>query len=270
MAKSISETAIDYITSFQRTYSSSYNNLQQRTSGYLSAFLTIGLVSAAIVGRLAWEDYQIFLGYGPGGMPYNVRGWFITNYLRFMSINTLDTRKMEADPDKRSWLSASDLKARTGERPKVGRHPVPQRQIEQIPAEDVRQKFLAKFQALGEQNAHLVQVKQSKYENYTQALWVRDDSDVYELDKKFNREISHVHSGKDYSAHVVLAPQDGVTVIKKGWGQLHGLAGVVRTPQVYVMLYAPRDEGEVEVLAEIMRAGIGYMTGADMRDVKGA
>ncbi|KAI1615259.1 hypothetical protein EDD36DRAFT_416772 [Exophiala viscosa] len=268
MAKSISETATDYITSFQRSYSSSYNNLKHRSGPYFPAFLTIGLVSFGLISRLAWEDYRIFLSYGPGGMPYNVVGWLATNILRVIGINTLDVWRLEADSDKRSWLEKGDLKARKGERPQLGRHPVPQRQLDQIPSGDVPKEFLAKFRTLGEHNAHLVQFKLSKYEMHTDALWVKDDSDVYALDKKFNREISHVHSGTDYSAHVVLAPQDAVTVIQKGWGQLHGLAGVMIVPKSYVLLYAPRSEEEIEVLVGIVRAAIGYMTGAVMGDVK--
>lgn len=130
------------------------------------------------------------------------------------------------------------------------------------------QNFLDKFRALGAQNAHLVKTELSKYEKHTDAIWVRDDSDVYALDKKYNREISHVHNQTDYSAHVVLAPKDGVQVIQKGWGQLHGLAGKL-LPQAYVLLYSPRNDDEIEVLLEIVRASIGYMTQTDLSNVKG-
>jgi len=139
MAKSIGQIVAGYITSLQRTYSFSYNNFKGRQSPYFPALLTIGLVSCGLVGRLAWEDYRVFLSYGPGGMPYNVVGWLITNVLRVIGIDTLDVRALEADADKRTWLSAESLKARSGERPQLGRHPVPQRQLDQIPEKDVRE-----------------------------------------------------------------------------------------------------------------------------------
>lgn len=60
-------------------------------------------------------------------------------------------------------------------------------------------------------------------------------------------------------------------MIQSGWGQLHALAGVGAfaqkgIPSQYVLLYAPRNDEEVEVLIDIIKAGIGYMT--DSRDVK--
>lgn len=130
------------------------------------------------------------------------------------------------------------------------------------------QKFLDKFRALGAQNAHLVKSDLSRYEKHTDALWVRDDSDVYVLGKDVSREVSHVHNQTDYSAHVVLAPKDAVQVIQKGWGQFHGLAGKL-LPQAYVLLYSPRNDDEIDLLLEIVRASIGYMTQTDSSGVEG-
>jgi hypothetical protein len=103
---------------------------------------------------------------------------------------------------------------------------------------------------------------------------VRDDSSFYALDPATPREIAHIHSGRDFSGHVVLAPKDALTVIEAGWGQLHGFAGVHAPlskkevlPAQYVLLYSPRTEDEVQVLIDIFKAGIGFMT--DSREVKG-
>lgn len=132
MAKTISQVATDYLASFRRN--TSYTHLKQNP---YPAFLAVGLVGSVIVGRLAWEDYQAFLSYGPGGVPYNVVGWLVTNFFRAIGINTLDVRKLEKDPDQRTWLG--DLKPRDGGRPVLGRHPIPQRQLDQIPAAEIRQ-----------------------------------------------------------------------------------------------------------------------------------
>lgn len=71
----------------------------------------------------------------------------------------------------------------------------------------------------------------------------------------------------------MLAPRDAAKVIKAGWGQLHGFAGVSVAgrqvvPKSYVLLYAPRSEQEVEVIMEIVKAGVAYMTGSKREDVK--
>ncbi|SRR6266498_819090 len=133
---------------------------------------------------------------------------------------------------------------------------------------------MQQFISLANRNADLVQLKPSVYERHTEAIFVRDDSPVYALGPGSLREISHVHATGDFSAHVVLAPQDAKKVIESGWGELHPLAGVQiikrmigkMVPRPYVLLYAPRDDQELDILIEIIKASVGFMT--DSRDVK--
>ena len=82
------------------------------------------------------------------------------------------------------------------------------------------------------------------------------------------REISHVHSSGDYSIHVTLSPQDCIKVLDAGWGQRHGLSGVeslkwiagVSVSHQYVLLYAPRDVPEIQVVMNIVQASVNYMS----------
>jgi len=102
-------------------------------------------------------------------------------------------------------------------------------------------------------------------------MFVRDDNDVYAVGRTVSREISHIHATGEYSAHVVLSPRDAKRVIDAGWGQLHPLAGVKANkvlrgrmlPKCYVLLYTPRDENEIAVLLEIIKASVGYMTDSE-------
>ena len=88
------------------------------------------------------------------------------------------------------------------------------------------------------------------------------------------RELAHVHGTGEYSAHVILSPQDCKKVIESGWGELHMLSGVeilrrivgVKLPDSYTLIYSPRDDEELQTELEIVKAAIGYMT--DSRDVK--
>jgi hypothetical protein len=46
-------------------------------------------------------------------------------------------------------------------------------------------------------------------------------------------------------------------VIEKGWGERHPLAGVrLNLPDTYLMIYAPRDTSELEVMQQLVRAAI--------------
>lgn len=132
-SKTISQVASDILASFRRN--TSYTHLKQNP--YPASILAVGLVSSVVIGRLAWEDYKAFLSYGPGGLPYNPFGWLVANFFRMVGIDTLDVRKLEKDPDTRTWLG--ELKPRDGGRPVLGRHPIPQRQLDQIPAAEIRE-----------------------------------------------------------------------------------------------------------------------------------
>ena len=85
------------------------------------------------------------------------------------------------------------------------------------------------------------------------------------------REISHVHSSGDHSIHVTLSQQDCIKVLNAGWGQRHGLAGVKTLELLgfalsyqYILLYAPRDIAEIQIVMEIVEASIKYMSNDEM------
>lgn len=73
-------------------------------------------------------------------------------------------------------------------------------------------------------------------------------------------EIAHIHT-TDSSMHLTLHPSDAALVISNGWGERHPLAG--RGPWVpkgFTMVYAPRNQTEVETLTEVVRAA-GWWVG---------
>jgi hypothetical protein len=115
----------------------------RRSKVYAPAVLTGLLVSSVFVVRAAWNDYRLFLSYGPGGMPYNVVGWMATNVMGLFRIDSLDTKRFEASPDQRTWLGEGWDRKRQGDRPKLGRHPIPQRQLEQLAPKEVQEVSLA-------------------------------------------------------------------------------------------------------------------------------
>jgi hypothetical protein len=68
------------------------------------------------------------------------------------------------------------------------------------------------------------------------------------------REFAHLHPPSDGSLHLSLPPTIVDTVIANGWAEYHPLAGKHGLPGNIVMVYGPRDEGELEIVGALVRA----------------
>ncbi|KAF2785719.1 hypothetical protein K505DRAFT_380718 [Melanomma pulvis-pyrius CBS 109.77] len=236
---------------------------------------TLSALGIAIVLPLAVNDYRIYLSYGPGGLPYNIAGWLIANTLHLFGREQLSTRvyadKTLPFADQPGLLPAGFPPQRRSSRPKLSRHPVPQRQLDQLPDEAMREKLMARFAQLGQQAQALglVEVRQSVLERQHPALFVSKARTWHSVARQTGGEIAHVHAGLDGTMHVSLHPADCKRVMDAGWGQRHGLDGVallqkaigVSLPVNYLLIYAPRDQAETEVAIAIVEASIGFMTG---------
>jgi hypothetical protein len=88
------------------------------------------------------------------------------------------------------------------------------------------------------------------------AIWLRDGLPTGPPDAFLGkREIGHFHPW-DASMHIALPPDLAREAIKAGWAEVHPVARAGMAPQHLVMLYGPRDEGEVDVLAEMVAAAV--------------
>ena len=68
------------------------------------------------------------------------------------------------------------------------------------------------------------------------------------------REFAHLHPAHDGSLHVALPPDVVDRVIANEWAERHPLAGKRGLPSNIVMVYGPRDDAELEVVAALVRA----------------
>jgi hypothetical protein len=68
------------------------------------------------------------------------------------------------------------------------------------------------------------------------------------------REFAHLHPRDDGSLHMALPPAIVESVIDNGWAEYHPLAGQHGLPRNIVMVYGPRDDAELEIVAELVRA----------------
>lgn len=94
------------------------------------------------------------------------------------------------------------------------------------------------------------------------ALWLRDDVPVGPPDAfMIEREFAHLHPGHDQSLHAALPPGLVGTAIEAGWAELHPVARSGLIPPTVVMLYAPRDEAELEVVYGLVVASYRFAGG---------
>ena len=74
-------------------------------------------------------------------------------------------------------------------------------------------------------------------------------------------EFAHFHPDPDYSLHLSLPKKDAETIINKGWGEWHPLIKRGILPPNIVMLYAPRNQEELEVARVILRCSYSFAQG---------
>jgi hypothetical protein len=100
-----------------------------------------------------YRNYRTFISYGPGGVPYNLLGWFAaTVILSPWAAETLSTevyaRKIAAG-DTASYLDDEVVKARKRDRrPEIGPHVAPQRQVDEFPKKEIKEVSISYYSIL--------------------------------------------------------------------------------------------------------------------------
>ncbi|MCJ1425762.1 hypothetical protein MMC29_003662 [Sticta canariensis] len=243
---------------------------------------------AVLIALLAYiptilQDYWTYMDYGENGVPLTIRGWLLsTVFLRSLSSSDLlSTDMYKRNNDRRTWLDDDWPRKPRESRPIMGSHPAPQRQLNQIPTEAAKTELKRQFYALAKRNPKIVQLKPSFFEKQTESMFVSDGIPASQIAEDTMREISHIHATGDHSLHVTLAPQDytktgsqanpdfpGKKVIESGWGLRHPLDGAKTLKymlggmisQQYLLIYAPRNAEEIEIVIKVVKAAIGYMS----------
>jgi hypothetical protein len=72
------------------------------------------------------------------------------------------------------------------------------------------------------------------------------------------REFAHLHPSPDHSLHAMLPLETAREAIEAGWAEHHPVALRGLIPQTAVMLYAPRDESELDVIESLVRASHAF------------
>jgi hypothetical protein len=72
------------------------------------------------------------------------------------------------------------------------------------------------------------------------------------------REFAHLHPAPDHSSHAMLPPDTVAAAVAAGWAEPHPVALRGLIPPTAVMLYAPRDEAELDVVEALLRASHAF------------
>jgi hypothetical protein len=75
------------------------------------------------------------------------------------------------------------------------------------------------------------------------------------------REFCHLHAHGDLSLHATLPLPVAAAAERAGWAEPHFLVRTGQAPATVVMLYAPRDEVERDVILGLVRASYEFATG---------
>jgi hypothetical protein len=67
-----------------------------------------------------------------------------------------------------------------------------------------------------------------------------------------DREFAHLHPAPDHSLHAMLPIDTANQAVAAGWAEPHPVALRGLLPSNAVMLYAPRDEAELEVIEALV------------------
>jgi hypothetical protein len=73
-----------------------------------------------------------------------------------------------------------------------------------------------------------------------------------------DREFAHLHPAPDHSLHAMLPTETVDEAVAAGWAEPHPVALRGLIPSTAVMLYAPRDEAELEVIESLVRASHAF------------
>lgn len=93
------------------------------------------------------------------------------------------------------------------------------------------------------------------------ALWLEDPPSSAPPEAfMIEAEFAHLHPPPDFSLHVALPPDVASAAVEAGWGEVHPMAARgVLAPSV-LMIYAPRDDDELDTVAQLVEAAWKHAT----------
>lgn len=100
--------------------------------------LTTGFIISFVIQRAIF-NYHTYIALEPGRPQYNIFGWLRTLCFQPLARETLSTEQYDRDENKEIFLDHGEIKERRGDRPKMGWHVFPSRQLDRHAPLEMRQ-----------------------------------------------------------------------------------------------------------------------------------
>lgn len=227
----------------------------------LSVALTLILLPVATFSYIR-NDYHAFLSLGPGGTPATPFGYMKIKLLSLVCLRD-PLRPIPIPPHFRPQKGyLSSLPARAGKRPLI-KGIAPQRQRTEKSSIDVYKGLVAGMRRLIDDPANSLLERTSCFEKNSSGIFSSEP-----ITRTCGGEVCHAHPS-DGSMHMTLHPADIKIILEKGWGERHPLArgGWCRrfVPREFMLVYAPRNQEEIELVMEIISAAVWWVSGVDVK-----
>jgi hypothetical protein len=234
----------------------------------VTSLFTLGTI--VLIFNIVKEDYEAAVACGTGGTPSSFLGYLELNFFRLFRVCNPRTA-LGISPQlymQRGFLER--LPIRPGVRPRIVGL-APQRQITQIgpkPIYEALAGIVVDFERTHQAQCYL---GCSTFKNNNTALFARTTG--YSR-TKYHGEVCHAHPN-DGSMHLNMHPADVKTVVEAGWGERHPLARenwwwnlICPVPAGLTLVYSPRDEKELEVMKDVIKAAAWWMSGVDSKSIE--
>lgn len=158
-----------------------------------------------------------------------------------------------------TWSSLPDglLPKRVGDRPRVS-WTIPQRQESDNSPAEIQEQLFARVAALPGVTSRQSAISVPGARGLTVERGAGAPLDAFLVPQV--GEFAHLHPGRDGSLHLALPPALAADAVARGWAVAHPLAGV-RLARGMVMVYGPRTDAELDVVAGVVATSHAYATG---------
>ncbi|MDX6534378.1 MAG: hypothetical protein QOJ13_3330 [Gaiellales bacterium] len=155
-------------------------------------------------------------------------------------------------------MEIPSLPQRPGDRPQTTPTNPHTQLTQQPPDDDLREELCRRLFALPGvvERPSVISVPGAR------ALWLEEGVGPAPADAFMaGREFAHFHPRSDHSLHAMLPVDVARAAVDAGWAEQHPVARLGLIGEGAVMLYAPRDDDELDVIEQLVAISHGYARG---------
>lgn len=164
---------------------------------------------------------------------------------------------LASGPETLRWPPLSFAVARSGPPPRTS-GVLPHKQLDQWPPAAIIERLVDRSLRLPH-----VRVRQSRMAApETRALWVPDERALGPGEAFIDgHEFCHLHAPPEGSLHLTLPREVRSQILQLGWAELHLLVRAGFLPESLVLVYAPRNDSELEAVLSLVEISCQFAQG---------